>query len=102
MKVVVSAAAEQDLREIGEFVARDSPSQAARVVNAIADRAQQLAEAPEAFQLVPRYEHFGMRRRPYKNYLIFYRVAANAVEVVRILHGARDYEHILFGPGDTV
>jgi hypothetical protein len=46
--------------------------------------------------LVPRHEHAGVRRRPYGNYLIFYRVGIGIIEVVHILHGAQDYETILF------
>ena len=32
----------------------------------------------------------------YRDYLIFYRVREELIEVIRILHGARDYETILF------
>jgi len=28
--------------------------------------------------------------------LIFYRIATDAIEILHILHGARDYEEILF------
>jgi plasmid stabilization system protein ParE len=45
---------------------------------------------------VPRYEHTNLRRRPYGNYLIFYCVQVDYVEVLHILHGARDYEALLF------
>jgi toxin ParE1/3/4 len=45
---------------------------------------------------VPRYEQFGIRRRPFGNYLIFYRVGPDAIEVVHILHRARDFEPLLF------
>ena len=45
---------------------------------------------------MPRYESAGIRRRVYGNYLIFYRVNVSAVEVLHILHGARDYEQIIF------
>lgn len=38
----------------------------------------------------------GVRRRPHGNYLIFYRVTPESVEVLHILHGARDYEAVLF------
>jgi len=55
-----------------------------------------LADAPRGYPLMPRYEHLGIRRRPFGNYLIFYRVGADAIEVVHILHGARDYEPLLF------
>jgi toxin ParE1/3/4 len=51
---------------------------------------------PRAFPLLPEWEDRGVRRRPYGNYLIFYRIAADTVEVLHVLHGARDFEAILF------
>jgi hypothetical protein len=44
----------------------------------------------------PRHKHLGIRRRPFGNYLIFYRIGPDAIEVVHVLHGARDYEPLLF------
>lgn len=35
-------------------------------------------------------------RRPFGNFLIFYRIVADRIEVVHVLHGARDYEPLLF------
>ncbi len=52
--------------------------------------------APRGYSLVPRHEHAGIRRRPYGDYLIFYRIGTNTVEVLHVIHGARDYEAILF------
>jgi toxin ParE1/3/4 len=49
-----------------------------------------------AYPLVPRYEHVGIRRRPHGNYLIFHRISVDAIDIVHILRGARDYEPILF------
>ncbi|MGZ8218664.1 type II toxin-antitoxin system RelE/ParE family toxin [Methylomagnum sp.] len=51
---------------------------------------------PRAFPLIPRYERHGIRRRAHRDYLIFYRVGEGFVEVIHILHGARDYEALLF------
>ena len=59
-------------------------------------RCEALIDAPEGYELVPRYEALGIRRRPYDDYLIFYRVAGDAIEILHVLHGARDYEAILF------
>jgi plasmid stabilization system protein ParE len=44
----------------------------------------------------PRYERFNIRRRVFANYLIFHRIAEESVEVIHVLHGARDYEPLLF------
>jgi toxin ParE1/3/4 len=49
--------------------------------------------------LVPRHEHRGIRRRPYGTYLIFYRLENKRVVVIHIIHGARDYEAMLFPKG---
>jgi len=46
--------------------------------------------------LVAKHEDSGVRRRRYKRYLIFYFILDGRVEVLRILHGARNYEVILF------
>jgi toxin ParE1/3/4 len=51
---------------------------------------------PRAYPLVPRHENSGVRRVPHGDYLIFYRVTADTVEILHILHGARDYEPIMF------
>ena len=38
---------------------------------------------------------------PFGSYLIFYRVGRDAIEVIHILQGARDYEPLLF-PEDEI
>jgi toxin ParE1/3/4 len=58
------------------------------------DKCEALADAPRAYPLVPRYEHFGIRRRPCGHY--FYRVGVGTIDIVHILHGAQNYEPILF------
>ena len=51
---------------------------------------------PERHPLLSRYEASGIRRRVFGHYLIFYRVDAQTVQILHILHGAMDYEAILF------
>ena len=99
MIVVLTREAESDLDAIAECVARDSATAALDLVRNLRERCLALAHAPRAWPLVPRYEHHGIRRRPFRNYLIFYRIGREAVEVVHILHGARDYEPLLFSQG---
>lgn len=96
MKVTFAKAAEDDLQAIADFIATDSPQRAETFVNELLDRCLQLGETPEAFQRVPRYEQHGIRRRIYRGYLIFYRLTSAGIEVLHVLHGARDYEALLF------
>lgn len=51
---------------------------------------------PRAYPLAPRYEHRGVRRRSHRGYLIFYRIHAEVIEILHILHCARDVEALLF------
>jgi toxin ParE1/3/4 len=94
--VVVTAEAESDLEQIATYIADQSIETALRFVQELREKCESLADAPRGYPLVPRYEHLGIRRRPFGNYLIFYRVGPEVIEVVHILHGARDYEPLLF------
>ena len=54
-----------------------------------------LKDTRHAFPLVPHFEQQGIRRRVFRDYLIFYRVDPQVVVIIHILHGARDYERLL-------
>lgn len=103
MKVVLTAEAEADLEEIGDFIAVDNPARAATFVGEVMACCARLADAPQGFRLVPRYEQTGIRRRVFGRYLIFNRVTVSAdrIDVLHILNGARDYEDILFAESGT-
>ena len=96
MIVVLTNEAKADLERIGDFIAVDNPRRAETIIAELLDRCLRLAEMPQAYPLVPRYEQSGIRRRPYENYLVFYRVTQPRVEILHILNGAQDYESILF------
>ena len=96
MKVILTEEARSDLEQIGDYIAQDNPVRAASFVQELIDKARQLGELPSGFPFVPRYERLGIRRRTHGNYAIFYRVEADSVSVIHILHGARDYEAVLF------
>lgn len=96
MKVVLAEEALSDLESIADYIAQDNPIRARSFVAELLAKAQKLADMPEGFPLVPRYAHLGVRRRVHGNYLIFYRVEATQITVIHVLHGARDYEGLLF------
>jgi toxin ParE1/3/4 len=94
--VSVSAEAEADLEQIASYIAEESVETALNFVQKLREKSESLADAPLGYPLVPRYEHLGIRRRVFGNYLIFYRVGPEIIEMVHVLHGARDYEPLLF------
>jgi plasmid stabilization system protein ParE len=94
--VVLTKEARADLERIGDYIAIDNPVRADTFVWELTNRCLALADMPRAFPLVPRYEHTGVRRRPHGDYLIFYRVGADTVDILHVLNGAQNYEPILF------
>jgi plasmid stabilization system protein ParE len=99
MIVEFTAVAEANLEEIGDYVARDNPVRALSFVHELARACLELADFPEAWPVVTRYEQHGIRRRVHGRYLIFYRIAAERITVLHILNGAMDVEAILFPKG---
>ncbi len=96
MIVHLSAEAEYDLEAIGDYIARDNPARAISFLQDMRAKCLDLAQMPERFPLVARYQAAGVRRRVHGDYLIFYRVERDRVVILHILHGARDYGAILF------
>ena len=96
MRIVLTAAAQSDLRAIGDHIARDNPAGALRFIRELRGAAARLSDMARAFPLVPRYAHLDIRPRPFGDYLIFYRIEDNRLAILHIVHGARDYEALLF------
>lgn len=99
MKVDITSAAEADLEAIADYIARDNPARAASFVRELYDRCLDIADMPEAWPIVPRYEGHGIRRRVHGRYLIFYRIGIDAITILHVLNGAMEVEAILFPEG---
>lgn len=93
MKLVFTSTARRDLIEIGDYIARDSRKQALNFVVELEGFCDRLSRQPERYPQIARYP--ALRRAPYRNYLIIYRAGANTIEILRLLHGARDVDAIL-------
>jgi len=99
MKLDITSAAEADLEEIADYIARDNPVRAMTFVRELYKRCFDITDMPEAWPVVPRYEHHGIRRRVHGRYLIFYRVGEDGIVILHVLNGAMDVEAILFPEG---
>jgi toxin ParE1/3/4 len=96
MRLAFTDAAEQELEALGDYVAFDNPARALSFVRELRKDCALLATMPDRHPLLARYRASGIRRRVYGSYLIFYRVEGETVQILHILHGAMDYEAILF------
>lgn len=93
--VALTVEAEADLAAIGAYIGADSPSSAARFLLEIQSACHAIGAVPLASPLAEGLENQGIRRKVYRRYLIFYRVRSDVVEIVHIIHGARDARAIL-------
>ncbi len=99
MIVRITVEAARDLEQIGDYIARDNPRRAITFIQELRAKCLDLAYTPQGFPLTPGYEERGVRRRVHGNYLIFYRVEAESIVILHVMHGAMDYGAILFPSG---
>lgn len=95
------AIAQRDLSQAADFIRQDSPRSALRFLRAARATFERLLDFPEigtAYESATP-EFAGLRVFPisgFENYLLFYRLMPDGIEVLRVLHGSRDWQ-ILFG-----
>ena len=92
MMVRFSRQALVDLAEIARTIAKDNPRRSETFTDELEASCLTLAGAPEAFQVFARRGKQEIRRKPYGNYLILYRMAGPNIDILRIVHGARNYK----------
>ena len=83
--------ARSDLAEIWDYIADDNETRADAFVDTIDSKFHLLAGQPDIGRVRNDLAD-GMRSFPVGRYVIFYRVVPKGVEIVRVLHGARDVD----------
>lgn len=97
MKLVLSPRAVLDLEEIGDYIARDSPSRSVSFIREIRKHCRRIAKRPAAFPVRDDLAA-DIRMAVHGNYLIFFRVLEKTVRVDRVIHGARNLSNAGLGP----
>jgi toxin ParE1/3/4 len=89
--IVLQPRAKADLSDIWQFIAEDSDDQADAFIDLIDQKFQLLAQQSG---LGRRREELaeGLRSFPVGRYVISYLPVPGGVQIVRVLHGARDIE----------
>jgi toxin ParE1/3/4 len=85
--------AQVDLVQIWLYVAEDNIAAADRFIDAIERQLVRLAEMPGMGRPRPELAR-ELRSFPIKSHVIFYRRIERGIQVVRVLHGARDIESL--------
>lgn len=92
---VYSPLAERDLLEIATYIARDKPQAARKFVQMLRDRCRFIAKHRGFGSARPLLTGGALRSHVLGNYVIYFRRLEAVVEIVRILHAARDHDALL-------
>lgn len=90
VEVIFSPQAIDNLREIAEYIAADSPENASRFVKRLRERAIEIGRFPNAGRVIPEAGDPRMREVFVGAYRIMYQVHDTSVRILRIRHGARE------------
>lgn len=98
-EVELLPAAYSDLDEIFNYILAENPQAAAETLNCLINSLRRLESYPHSG--APLFERslkkFSFRMVIVTPYIAFYRFLDNRVLVYRVLHGARNYPHLLKG-----
>ncbi len=90
MQITVKPEAEQDLRDIGRYIARDNPGGAISYIRVLRQQIAKIADHPRSYPVRDDLGD-GLRKAVYGKYLILFVITDNdVIEILRVLHGARD------------
>lgn len=79
----------EDLKEICEFIALDSPYYAKIFNDRILEIVEHLKLFPEIGRRVPESDDPKVRELIYKSYRIIYQIKEDYLEIITIVHGSR-------------
>ena len=79
------------LADIHEYIARTSPRYALRMVDRLTRRSQQIGSFPQSGRPVPGKNDKNLREVFEGPYRIIYRIKADQIDVVAVIHGSRKW-----------
>lgn len=95
-RVIFLQTALDDLEEIVLHIARDSKTAAIEIHDKVIGNAHRLETFPQLGMLVPdkKLREAGFRMLIVGKYLLLYKISAGEINVLRVVHGARDFPRL--------
>ena len=87
--LVWSQQALDDIGAIAEYISRDSPRHACRVVDAFFEASDVIVTHPYAGRIVPELGNAQIRERFVYSYRLLYEIGTEHVHVLSVIHGRR-------------
>ena len=91
-QIAWSERAIQDLKEIVEYISRDSKAYAQSFALQIREKIERLGTFPESGPVIPEDRSGSIRQITVGNYRVLYRHSKAGVFIVTVVHGARNIE----------
>ncbi len=90
MRVEWSNFARDDLDDLVQYISRDSSFYARRFGEKIVLATRRLRDFPESGRIIPETEDQKLREIIVQGYRVMYRLEANRILILAIMHGSRD------------
>ena len=88
-KVIWSQSALADLKQIHDFIFKDSPKYALIMVEHIFEQTDYLSNYPQIGRTVPEIDTITVREIIFKGYRIIYQIKATHIEIITVIHGSK-------------
>ncbi|PKD38945.1 type II toxin-antitoxin system mRNA interferase toxin, RelE/StbE family [Methylomonas sp. Kb3] len=91
--VIWTPRARTDLKAIHDYIARDSPLTAKRIIRELIQKTDSLAVSPYLGKKVPEFEQQELREIGVHSWRIIYQIKFNQAYVVTVVHKRRDFKN---------
>ena len=86
-----SPTAESEFIEILEYITHESPQYALSFYDQVQENLANISEFPEIGRIVPELDEQNVRELIIGSYRLIYRNYTDKIQIIRLLHGARNF-----------
>lgn len=103
MKIEWSEPAFDDLSNIQDYIAKDSPYYAYQFIDKLMDATEKLTDHPRIGRKVPEAGDIpNIRELIFHSYRIIYQINPDQILIIAVIHGSRDLVNMKAKPWDIV
>ncbi len=89
--VIWSVLARNDLKNIHDYIAKDSKFYAIKITQEFIEKSEMLEQFPKMGRVVPEIDNKNIRELIYNSYRLLYKLSPNRIEVLAIIHGKQNF-----------
>ncbi|MBX7044857.1 MAG: type II toxin-antitoxin system RelE/ParE family toxin [Ignavibacteria bacterium] len=91
-EIVWTEKSEKSLKSIFDYISKDSKFYVGKFISSLVSSARKLESFPKLGRVVPEFNIETIREIVFYNYRIVYRVNSDLIEILLVIHAARDFE----------